>query len=156
MRTRNEKAHIIKKCIACGEEFESHICKKRKYCSYDCYSKTGLVKARLGNKSRTGNQDSIETRIRKSEAQKGNKSHYWRGGITLKNAEIRNSIELRLWREAVFARDNWTCQDCNKRGSIDLNAHHIKSFAEYPSLRTSISNGITLCEECHKLRHKKI
>lgn len=67
---------------------------------------------------------------------------------------IRNGIELRLWREAVFARDNWTCQDCLIRGG-ELQAHHIKSFTKYPELRTSIENGLTLCLKCHKKRHRK-
>lgn len=56
---------------------------------------------------------------------------------------------MRLWREAVFARDNWTCQKCKIMGG-ELNPHHIKNFAECPELRTSIENGITLCEKCLK------
>ena len=67
---------------------------------------------------------------------------------------IRGQIEIRLWREAVFARDNWTCQYCGNR-CLELNAHHIKSFAKYPKLRTSIENGIAMCKKCHKKKHSK-
>ena len=68
--------------------------------------------------------------------------------------KIRQSIELRLWREAVFARDNWTCQKCGKVGGV-LNAHHIKGFTAFAELRTSIENGVTLCKECHAEHHKQ-
>ena len=46
------------------------------------------------------------------------------------------------------------CGD-NKGGK--LNAHHIKSFADYPELRFEVSNGITYCEDCHKTNgfHKR-
>ena len=71
-------------------------------------------------------------------------------GITSERKRIRASIEYRLWREAVFARDNWTCQECGKRGNGELHAHHIKSFSKHKELRTSIENGITLCVDCHR------
>ena len=54
------------------------------------------------------------------------------------------------WRSDVFQRDNWTCKTCGKRGCY-LEAHHNKSWAKYPKLRYKVSNGITLCRECHKL-----
>ena len=81
-------------------------------------------------------------------------NHYnWRGGITSENKKIRVSIEYRLWREAVFARDNWTCQECKIKGG-KLHAHHKKSFAKYPDLRFAIDNGITFCKKCHKKTFK--
>lgn len=67
--------------------------------------------------------------------------------------EGRNSEEYKLWRASVFSRDNFTCQICGRRG-VRLNAHHIKSYADHRELRYVVSNGITLCEPCHKLVHK--
>lgn len=65
----------------------------------------------------------------------------------------RNSPQIAAWRIAVFERDNYTCADCEVRGGR-LNAHHIKSFKDYPKLRHDVDNGITLCECCHRKRHK--
>jgi hypothetical protein len=102
----------------------------------------------------TGKHHTIESRRKISEALKGEKGSNWKGGITLKNKKIKDSIEYRLWRESVFARDDWTCQKCGKRGGR-LHPHHIQNFAQYPELRFAIENGITLCEKCHIEFHKK-
>jgi len=97
-----------------------------------------------------GNKLSEKTRKKMGNSRKGEKNHQWKGGITPENKRIRHSIEFRLWREAVFARDNWICQECGKRGT-KLNAHHLKPFAKFPELRFAIDNGRTLCENCHNL-----
>mgnify|MGYP001558680270 CR=1 FL=1 len=102
---------------------------------------------------KTGHKLSEETKLRLSWINEGDGSPNWKGGVTPENQLIRQRIEYRLWREAVFARDNWTCQKCRKRGG-KLVAHHIKYFSEYPESRFAIDNGITLCKECHKLFHK--
>lgn len=78
----------------------------------------------------------------------------WKGGISKESDKIRQSIEGRLWRETVFARDNWTCQKTGIKGGI-LVAHHIQNFAQYPELRFAIDNGITLSKRAHKEFHKK-
>jgi len=97
------------------------------------------------------NQESIRREI--SERQRGEKGNNWKGGVTPANKIVRTSIEYKLWREAVFTRDNWTCQDCGKRGSTVLHPHHLKSFANFPELRFAIDNGVTLCVNCHMERH---
>src|SRR3990167_9013050 len=74
--------------------------------------------------------------------------------VTPQNIKIRRSIEFRLWREAVFARDNWTCQKCKQKGR-ELNPHHIKNFSNWIDLRFAIDNGVTLCKGCHLKFHKK-
>lgn len=66
----------------------------------------------------------------------------------------RKTAQYKEWRTAVFIRDDFRCQICGKVGGT-LNAHHIKSFSEYPNLRYVVSNGVTLCEECHKDIHRR-
>lgn len=92
---------------------------------------------------------SIEMRNKISGSKKGENNPNWKGGISPKNTLIRMSAEYRLWREAVFIRDNWTCVWCSMRGG-KLNADHIKPFSLYPELRFAIDNGRTLCVSCHR------
>lgn len=70
----------------------------------------------------------------------------------LENTYYRQNSLYKEWRKAVLRRDNYTCQECEKRGG-DLTPHHIKRFAYYPELRYEISNGITLCKACHDRKH---
>lgn len=60
--------------------------------------------------------------------------------------------KIRKWRDKVYARDNYTCQICHKKGG-KLNAHHIFSWNKYEDKRFDLKNGITLCENCHKKFH---
>ena len=59
----------------------------------------------------------------------------------------RNSKAYKLWRLKVFKRDNRTCQHCGS--VVNIQAHHIKEQAQCPDLRLILSNGITICKECH-------
>ena len=68
--------------------------------------------------------------------------------------DIRNSKEYADWRKSVYERDKYTCQHCGQVGG-ELNAHHIKPFAQYKELRFELSNGLTLCVECHREVHRK-
>lgn len=87
------------------------------------------------------------------EKMSGENSSAWKGGRTPKNKKLRRSVEFNVWRDLVFARDNWTCQKYKVRGG-KLHPHHIQNFAEYPELRFEVSNGITLSEKAHKEFHK--
>ncbi len=98
---------------------------------------------------------SIEERRHLSEIQRGRKGNNWKGGARHKHKIIRDGIDYRLWRESVFARDNWVCQKCGDSKGGNLNAHHLKNFAEHPDLRFAIDNGITICTHCHLEFHKK-
>ena len=61
----------------------------------------------------------------------------------------RPQYENSAWTKSILERDNYTCQECGRRG-VKLQAHHIMSYVDYIDLRWEISNGITLCIDCHK------
>jgi len=78
----------------------------------------------------------------------GEKCPNWKGGITHLMHKMRESAEYKSWRRSIFIRDEFTCKRCGKT-HIYLEAHHLKSFANYPKLRFNINNGITVCIQCH-------
>jgi hypothetical protein len=86
----------------------------------------------------------------------------WKGGVTELKYSIRHIFEYRQWRSDIFTRDDFTCQECGKKGCY-LEAHHIKEFykiLEENNIKTldealncqelwNINNGQTLCKTCH-------
>lgn len=76
---------------------------------------------------------------------------------------IRRLFKYKQWRSNVFARDNFTCTLCPKRGG-NLEVHHKKSLLKIlkeNNIETieqaldcrelwNIKNGVTLCIPCHK------
>jgi hypothetical protein len=66
--------------------------------------------------------------------------------------EGRNYSEYREWRNCVFERDSYTCRCCEDVGGR-LAAHHLDGYNWATDRRTDVSNGITLCKECHNQFH---
>lgn len=107
--------------------------------------KIGL--ASKGNKHNLGRKQSQEEKDKRVVSIK--KTYDKKGRKTEINQLIRTSLEYKLWRTAVFERDNYTCIWCGQHGG-NLQADHIKPFAFYPELRFAIDNGRTLCVTCHR------
>jgi len=156
---------ILYKCKVCKKkwyDYPSRI-KTKKYCSKKCLGISNIESCRsrsIGNN--WGSLKRITPEFRKkislahkskirpnvSTSKMGSKNPNWRGGISPINKRIRRSSKFFQWRKKVFERDNYTCQKCGKRGG-ELHPDHIKQFAYYPELRFELSNGRTLCKECH-------
>lgn len=62
------------------------------------------------------------------------------------NKAIRN--RLAGWAKMVKDRDGRKCVLCGS--TTNLHADHIKPIALYPELMRDLSNGRTLCFDCHK------
>lgn len=82
------------------------------------------------------------------------KNHWRYKGITPLNKLLRCSAKWQIWRNLVFLRDNFTCQNpncsyCKNQIGIKLHPHHIKPLALYPELAFRVDNGITYCAKFH-------
>ena len=121
----------------------------------------------LGNQSAKGTKHTLEWKRKMSLRTKGNsfakgmkpnQTSFKKGltpwnkgrGNSTESHKIRTSLEYKLWRTAVFERDNYTCVWCGDNKGGNLEADHIKPFVDYPELRFAIDNGRTLCHNCHK------
>lgn len=59
--------------------------------------------------------------------------------------------QYKKWRSSVYRRDKFQCQWPSCTNKKKLNAHHIKNWAQFPGLRFTVDNGITLCKYHHDL-----
>jgi len=86
----------------------------------------------------------------------GENSYNWNFNITQEERVIKRAYaEYKEWRNKVYVRDMWSCQKCKRKGKIYLNAHHVENYSSRKDLRLVVSNGETLCDNCHKEFHKK-
>jgi len=168
-RENISKSHFGKKLPPFSEEHKegiSEALKGRKLSAEHCEK---IGKGNKGKKlsswhierlrqSNLGKKRSEKTRKILSIQKLGKKNHFWVDGRTPENKKTRMNLETKLWREANFFRDNFTCQKCKVRSgngkAIFLEVHHIYNFSSYPKLRFFKKNGITFCKDCHRKFHK--
>ena len=167
--TKKKYPYILGPCENCEKDIiiknSSFDKKGRRFCSKSCSLSfrnknriyTNEQRKKIGirmSKFHLGKKKTLKHRKKMSINNKGNKSHFWRGGLTEKNRKLRNSLQYKIWRDSVYKRDNWTCTKCSdkskKGNTVILNADHIKPWSKYPKLRFDINNGRTLCLACHK------
>ena len=178
------KKNISKICSYCKKEFltsQYALNKSRQFCSNKCHynSKNNLVINKCQNCGKEffarpdhikigwgrfcskscANQGKFNPLFNK----RGNLNPNWKGGIVPLKRSLRTQYIYRQWRDDVFTRDNYICQECNKRGGY-LEAHHKESWSiifDRNNIKTleeaincqelwNINNGITLCKDCHK------
>lgn len=107
----------------------------------------------IGNTIWVGRKHSEATRRKLSEQRLGNRSSSWNGGSSEENRGRYQHVDYKLWREAVYSRDDFTCAKTGERGGV-LRPHHIYSWSKHPQIRLDVYNGITMTEEAHDNFHK--
>lgn len=149
-------------------------------------NKEKIGKLHTGNKYLLGRKFSDEHRRNISKSHKGlliGKNHpNYKGGITPLYRAIGSCAEYRQWREAIYKRDNFTCQKCgdnkgrnlqahhNKKSFIELLAEFLQKYKQYNLIKDQskllklakkykpfwTAEGITYCKKCHTELHKKL
>lgn len=151
LKYTSSKTNPNKTCAECGKPYYAanwEIKENRKYCSWDCYGKEWsrrMVEHAHKRKGISSRNNGTFT----PERVTGKANINWKGGVTPINQKIRSSLEYEEWRKSILERDNYTCQFCGEIGG-HLQVDHIKPFALFPELRLELSNGRTLCLDCHR------
>jgi 5-methylcytosine-specific restriction endonuclease McrA len=143
--TRRPKVTIV--CHNCRRDFPAYPSDAkngRRFCSWGC--RVAFMRGNNGANSGGG------------EWMRGEANPNWKHGQgTERQRHHATDGKVNQWRRRVYSRDRYQCRMCGlrpKRG-YQLRAHHILSWAEFPELRFSISNGVTLCRDCHSFYHQK-
>lgn len=77
----------------------------------------------------------------------------WNPNLTEKERmEGRHYPEYTNFIKLVMDRDNYTCQCCGQEHG-DIEVHHLDSYDWCVEKRNDVTNGITLCNKCHKSFH---
>lgn len=86
-------------------------------------------------------------------ARSGEKSNFWRGGISSERASVARWTTEQAPK--VHHQYDYTCQvsTCRRRGGR-LHAHHIVPVWADPSRARDIGNLITVCKTCHAKIHR--
>ena len=124
------------KCDNCGKKYEI------KYSDYSKHNHNGLIYCKScachvlcsGENSPFYKKELTDEERMKSKNRFGDENHT-------------------TWSKKVLARDKYTCQKCGKSNDRLMAAHHIDSYDWCKEKRTDLTNGITLCENCHKNFH---
>lgn len=156
------------KCVVCGNCFNvvPARLKTAKFCSYKCageWRKTAYLGRKSGDMGKCGycgkeyyRQPSHATKkfCCKACADKGGFRYFGKDHPNYREDARRKNRggSHHKWVNAVLSRDKATCTQCGAT-NIELHAHHIKSYKDFPELRFDIDNGITLCHKCHWSLH---
>lgn len=130
---KNSSKKVILQCDNCNQIYETTY---RVYSKYNHNGKTYCN--RCSNTVFLSGENHYKWDFNKTDEERKNK---------------RYSSEYIHFIKSVLARDNYTCQCCNKKSEADMEVHHLYGFAGFPEYRTDQTQALCLCERCHKSFH---
>lgn len=109
---------------------------------------------RTWSEQRKGKQLSEETKCKMSETRKGENNPNYNPNLTDEDRKERRIQQgYSDWQREVKHQANYTCDICGKRGNGTLHSHHLDSYNSHEERRLDITNGVCLCEHCHRDFH---
>lgn len=132
-------------------------------CECTCGEKIKVSRARLNagaNKSCGCLPRELSTkRLMKNLWKRTGKNHYNYNPLITDEEREKNRYNIygedrRIWRKKVYEKYDYTCVCCKERGG-KLNAHHLNGYSWFKEGRYDVSNGVTLCKDCHLDFHGK-
>lgn len=88
-----------------------------------------------------------------NEVQKGESHPMYNPNLTDEEREYKRlEIGYTKWAKDVKEQANYTCDCCGVYG-VKLHSHHLNDWHTHKELRLDVSNGVCLCESCHKEFH---
>jgi hypothetical protein len=143
-QTKTKAQTIETSCKSCQVVFSHKEYNRRVFCSQKCRDTYG---------SRTGMRNTEHQKETLSKLMAGSGNHRYINGSTRSRIAQYRREKYTQWRKSIFERDDYTCQSCfirpGKGKKVVLNADHIVRWSLAPELRFELSNGQTLCRECH-------
>lgn len=142
-------------CERCGTSFRPDYAAKR-FCSKACFFRSIARTVRRCDECdrefrRKYPRQRFCSRDCAAAGRWGEGGPNWRGGIAATTRRQRSAEGYRRWRQAVLTRDGHRCRHC--AATERLHAHHLLPFSRYRLLRHTVSNGLTLCHDCHMSLH---
>lgn len=155
-RATRPTATPIRTCHTCKKKFKrpNALTKSSKsgrlFCSRPCSNKgrvrpkrKGILKCQHCKKTK--------------EVRRNSKTRYCSNacaGFAKRSKNPSNPRRLESWGRKVRRRDGYKCVRCGE--TKGLHAHHKKSFAKHSRFRYAMSNGETLCVDCHADEHPEM
>jgi 5-methylcytosine-specific restriction endonuclease McrA len=148
-------------CLVCGGLFYTPPGRPGRYCSRPCYAKGRWGEAHVTTRDCVICKTPFLARIsdyktccgpacrsqRRSEANRGERCHFWRGGAAAPYNE-----EWQFIRKQALARDGKACVLCGSKNRV--NVHHVVPYRYSQS--HALTNLITLCRSCHSREELKV
>ena len=137
-----------------AEDLKPNSCQKIQYCCDNCNKvKTTTWQAYLHQLKDDGKNYCISC-TRKLFYSKENNPSY-KPIKERKEKDYRADFEYINFKKRVLKRDDYTCKCCKKKDSRNCIVHHLDGYEWCIEKRCDDTNGITLCESCHKNFHLK-